>query len=315
MKPSGSVLIFVVWTVILLSILVAGLGAQGLSALTLMDRLDQRLDASYIARAGVQQAVSLLAEDATPSVDWLSDEWARGADGMAQQPFGRGFFTLELIDEERKLNVNTAPTDILATLLRRVGQVKEDEARVMADAIEDWRDEDHESRPDGAENFYYLGFPDAYESKDGPFENLEELLLVRGMTPAVYARIAPALTVHGAGGLNINTAGRAVLRALGLSEVGVSGILADRAGPDQQEGTPDDHYITATSAITGELAAAVPVTDQARLTQLVQQNLFTVRSEDFQVSVTASVTGAAALPVHVQCVTTRDGIIKTWAEQ
>jgi len=309
----GSVLIVVVWTVILLSVLIAGMGAQGLFALGVTERISLRLQASYIARAGVQHALQMLAVDPTPSVDGLSDAWAAN-EPSARQPLGAGSFTSSLVDEERALNLNTLPADILLTLLLDVGQVPEEDARRLVEAIEDWRDPDNDARPEGAENFYYLGLSDAYEAKNGPLEHLEELLLVRGMTPAIYARLAPLLTVYGSGDVNINTAGREVLRALGLSDSGVSGILVDRAGPDGREGSEDDHVITSASAIEGELAPVVSVEDRQRLVELVQGQLLAVRSEDFQIRVTATVPGTSTR-VQVRCVAHRDGTIKAWAEE
>lgn len=309
----GSVLIVVVWTVILLSVLVAGMGAQGLFALGVTERMEQRLQASYIAQAGVQHALQVLAADPTASVDGLNDGWAAD-ESSASRPLGAGSFTMRLVDEERALNLNTLPADILLTLLLDVGQVPDDDARRLVDAIEDWRDPDDDARPEGAENFYYLGLSNAYEAKNGPFEHLDELLLVRGMTPAISARLVPLLTVHGSGDVNINTAGREVLRILGLSDSGVSSILVDRAGPDGREGTEDDHVITSVSAIEGELAPVVSVEDRQRLVELVQQHVLAVRSEAFHIRVTATVPGSRA-PVHVRCIATRAGTIQAWAEE
>ena len=53
----------------------------------------------------------------------------------------------------------------------------------VADAILDWLDEDDEPRPFGAEAEYYTTLPTPYEPKNGPIDSIEELLLVRGVTP------------------------------------------------------------------------------------------------------------------------------------
>ena len=325
-RPRGSVLIMVVWTVILLSVLVAGMGAQGLLAFNVTERMEHRLQASYLAQAGVQQALKVLAADTTSAVDWLGDVWANHEAMLTQQTLGRGSWTVGipsgpeasppiygLVDEERKLNLNTIPAELFRTLLEDQGQVREDDARRIADAMEDWRDVDDDPRPDGAEQFYYLGLQEAYECHNGPFEQLEELRLVRGMTPEVYARVAPALTVHGSGRVNLNTAGRLALRTLGVSDDGVASFLADRAGPDGQEGTTDDHYLTTVSALDAELATVLSVEDRQRLLQWAQKNLLGVRSEAFQVFVTATVPGMTA-PVYVNSVINRSGKILTWAE-
>jgi hypothetical protein len=53
----------------------------------------------------------------------------------------------------------------------------------VADAILDWLDDDDEPRPFGAEVDHYSALPTPYAPKNGPIESVEELLLVRGVTP------------------------------------------------------------------------------------------------------------------------------------
>jgi len=53
----------------------------------------------------------------------------------------------------------------------------------IADAILDWLDEDDQSREFGAEVDYYSGMSPPYAPKNGPLESIEELLLVRDVTP------------------------------------------------------------------------------------------------------------------------------------
>lgn len=55
----------------------------------------------------------------------------------------------------------------------------------VADCILDWLDEDDEPRPFGAEVEYYSTLPTPYQPANGPITSVEELLLVRGVTPAM----------------------------------------------------------------------------------------------------------------------------------
>jgi hypothetical protein len=55
----------------------------------------------------------------------------------------------------------------------------------IADAILDWIDEDDEPREYGAEIDYYSGLPVPYAPKNGTFDSVEELLLVRGVTSSL----------------------------------------------------------------------------------------------------------------------------------
>lgn len=91
-----------------------------------------------------------------------------------------------LADESGKLNLNA--------LGRLVGDDEEGQERARnvlltlpgmtnetADAILDWIDEDDEERQYGAEYGYYEQF--GYEPRNGPLQSLDELLLIRGVTP------------------------------------------------------------------------------------------------------------------------------------
>ncbi len=53
----------------------------------------------------------------------------------------------------------------------------------IADAILDWIDEDDDPRDFGAESDYYMGLDPPYAAKNGPLDTVEELLLVRDITP------------------------------------------------------------------------------------------------------------------------------------
>ena len=90
-----------------------------------------------------------------------------------------------LEDESNRLNVNILPlADELVneggrTLLNALPGMTDD----VADAILDWIDEDDEVRPFGAERAYYEQLDPPYTCKNGPLDTVEELLLIRGVTP------------------------------------------------------------------------------------------------------------------------------------
>ena len=90
-----------------------------------------------------------------------------------------------LEDESTRLNVNALVTiDGIAEnagrdLLMALPGMTED----VADAILDWMDEDDEPREYGAESSYYQTLKPPYYAKNGPLDTVEELLLVRGVTP------------------------------------------------------------------------------------------------------------------------------------
>lgn len=88
-------------------------------------------------------------------------------------------------DEASKINVNgllaldKGKGEIGKKILLKLPNMTED----VAAAILDWMDPDDEPRPSGAENEYYSILPVPYRCKNGPLDSLEELLLVRGVTP------------------------------------------------------------------------------------------------------------------------------------
>lgn len=55
----------------------------------------------------------------------------------------------------------------------------------ISEAIFDWIDEDSDQRPNGAENEYYQSLSPPYECKDANLETLDEMLLIRGITPQI----------------------------------------------------------------------------------------------------------------------------------
>ena len=109
------------------------------------------------------------------------------APDMVQGYYSTARYGLE--DESAKLNLNTL---VLESSPSAGNQGDEARDRLLelpamtepiADAILDWLDEDDVAREFGAEESYYLGLSPAYEPRNGPMTSLDELLLVRGVTP------------------------------------------------------------------------------------------------------------------------------------
>ncbi len=106
------------------------------------------------------------------------------APGMDQDGY-LSAFRYGLIDESTRLNLNILPKmdefqpDGGKQLLMALPEMTED----VAEAILDWIDTDDESRPSGAEAGYYTSQSPPYMPKNGPLSSVEELLLVRGVTP------------------------------------------------------------------------------------------------------------------------------------
>jgi general secretion pathway protein K len=102
---------------------------------------------------------------------------------------------VRLIDEGGKIPLNRADEAMLRHVLTNLG-VTGDAQEELSDAILDWRDADSMKRLHGAEADYYLHLPEPYRPKNGPFDSVDELLLVRGVTRDLFygtgERQAPA---------------------------------------------------------------------------------------------------------------------------
>lgn len=90
-----------------------------------------------------------------------------------------------LVDESSKINVNALPfyDNWQPGSARQILLALPSMTEEIADAILDWVDADDEEREFGTEGAYYRGLSPAYDVKNGPMDSLDELLLVRDITP------------------------------------------------------------------------------------------------------------------------------------
>lgn len=235
-SQNGFAMVLVLWVVALLMaiipVFVYSMRSESSAALNTADSAVAR----GLALAGVEMAVHEIMADfnivAAGSSGVVFME--RSGNGLKALPFersfelGGGMVSYAIEDEKGKININTAGREVIDALLRLSG-VQANERDVITDSILDWRDDNHDFHLNGAEDDYYGSLPVPYGAKDGPAEFKEELLLVKGMTPAVfhgkklpgaesdantdYPGLKKNITVHGDGRLNLNTASNEALEA------------------------------------------------------------------------------------------------------
>lgn len=189
---------------------------------------------SCIARSGFNGALAVLYEDASSgNVDTLRETWAHARifSENSASLFDEGRFLVEIADLSGRIQINQLVdqngnyNDTQKSLLMRFLDSPEfdldpEEVENIVDAIKDWIDPDDETTRFGAEDSYYRALEKPYLCKNGPFEFLEELLLVRGITTELFygteerPGISLYLSTYGNGKININTAALLVLRAL-----------------------------------------------------------------------------------------------------
>ncbi len=184
------------------------------------------LKATILARAGIQAARAVLRQDSQLEAklqvhyDGPGDLWMFP---LNDYPIGDGFVTANVEDERGKLNLNALanlpdPQARIPVILRykRLFEFVQVDPKLV-DAIVDWVDPDEIPEPDGAESGYYQTVRPPYKAANAPLQSFDELLLVKGLTPEVLARLTKYVTVFPSQGdtkVNLNTADPLVMRAL-----------------------------------------------------------------------------------------------------
>ena len=238
-KKKGSALLAVLWVS-------AALAAIGFSlASTVRSETDRTatavdgLRAYYLASGGIYRATYELLWSVNNQGKRLIPRGSTEVD----YTFPTGNVRVELLPEQGKLDVNNTSTEELYRLSVALG-LDPERAREIALAIADWR------RPPVGGGFdeYYASLTPSFRARHASFEEIEELLLVKGVTPDIYygtfvpspenvagtrleARqgLVDCLSVYGSRStVDANTAAPAVLAAIGVPPDVVGALLARR---------------------------------------------------------------------------------------
>lgn len=141
--------------------------------------------------AGIARAILGISDPRT-AVRWR-------VDGTPQSfRFNGDTIVVAVQDEHGRIDLNVADASVIKQLLLWAGVASSDADALVA-AIVDWRTplSDAESQPaQPTTDQAYAAAGRSYRPRHAPFQTVEELNLVLGMTPALYARIAPDLTVY-----------------------------------------------------------------------------------------------------------------------
>ena len=276
-RKKASILILTLWVLSFLSVFAIGLSRNVSSQLHFASHLQDRLRMYYLAYAGIERAIVELNADEGLGYDSLNEEWAE----FEEMPLGAGYISLYIKDEAGKININKAPLSILKSMLENIGEVKPEEAADIANAIVDWRDIDVIVSPGGAEDDYYGHLQAPYPCKNGELQIPEEILLVKGMTPLIFSKIAGIITVHSEGKVNVNTADEQVLHALGLSSGLAEQIVEFRRGADEIDGTEDDNVFKTPAEIRN--IGPLFTKESEEINHVISSNALSVKSNVFRI--------------------------------
>ena len=173
----GLVLVAVLWLMVMLMAIVATVGRNSRLDMKVSLFTMEELRCKWACRAGIEKAIGILYEDQRES-DGLADLWSYNEEDFNDIMLERCRFTVQVVDEASKLNINTATKQQLMALPNMLEEI--------ADAIIDWRDADDTPSPTGAEAGYYENLQYRYMARNGPFRTLRELLLVKGVTEELF---------------------------------------------------------------------------------------------------------------------------------
>ncbi|MFA6216153.1 MAG: hypothetical protein WDL87_00665 [Candidatus Omnitrophota bacterium] len=332
-NKKASILIIALWSLFLLTVFAVQLGFGVRQKLTLTKRLEERAQLYSIAEAGARKAIALMLKETEKKSHALKEPWSNNPDYFKMIKVGDGMGNIcynagtqqqsvaealryGIVDEERKININKSDIRVLSRIFIAAGVLDEEHAQELAASIIDWRDADSalSLSMGSAEDAYYKNLKYPYDAKNADFEVLDELLLVKGMTQALFDRISPFLTVYGNGKININTASRESLLAIGFSEDMAEKILLLRNGKDGLEATEDDEVFASAADIVPMVSEAYNLgpAEVAYVSALVESSL-QVQASNFKIR-SVAVLRSGRNTAEVNCVISKKGKILYWRQ-
>jgi general secretion pathway protein K len=292
---NGVAIVIVLWVIMVLSLLISGFAFTMHVETQIAAYARKELKAQMLARSGIEVAkmqLLLHQQSATNAAyDAINQDWATNEDLYVDHELGEGTFNVKVTDEESKMPVNTA-TELQLQRLMTLLNVDPSDGDIIVDSILDWREPGDLHRLNGAKSDYYLSLLPPYQAKNAPLDRVDELLLIRGVTPELFhgtpatdkdpARpgLADIFTAMSSGQINVNTAAPIVLQAmLGLNDVQVQAVLARRDGPDGIPGTDDDMPFQSVQEFIGTVGN-LDTTAMPDVTALaaVNSSFFTIKS-------------------------------------
>ena len=236
----GGALLGVLWLSAVLSAIAFSVANTVRGEIERTSTASESLRAYYLAAGSIERALlnmvwgaGLRNPDGTP-------RYSPGVPFLAYR-YASGDALVQIIPETAKLNINSVPPPELIRLLLNLGGDPQ-RASAIAAAVADWRN------PAAAgltvfDQFYLTQIP-SFRARHASFEEIEELLLVKGMTPDLFygsylrdpqgrliARggLRDCLSVYGsAGPVDINSADPAVLATIGLSPDAIAAVVERR---------------------------------------------------------------------------------------
>lgn len=228
----GMVLVIVLWIVTLLAVMAGGFAYSMRVETRLATSAVERAQARALAEAGVAYALAWQL-DTDPETQ---KQWPPNGDPHDWE-FGGGRIRISVEDAAGRISLNNADPQLLRKVLIGIGVAEANVENLMA-AIADWRDQDDQTQPGGAESAEYRS-AGRVGPKNAPFESVEELQQVMGIDRDTAQRLAGLATISMISSINPQLASFAVLRAAtGLDEQAVADYVSARAASEETPPPP-----------------------------------------------------------------------------
>ncbi|MFB3884251.1 MAG: general secretion pathway protein GspK [Thermodesulfobacteriota bacterium] len=192
----GVAMIMVLWVIAILSVVVLEFCFGMRTEANIAKNFKEDVQLYAIAEGGVERAIVELiykhdlrvqqlrrgtkTEEIPPEMkEWLTD-------GRPYPlVFDQGSCEIRIMAEGGKVNINKVSEATLRKIIGNLG-LEAEQRDIVTDSILDWRDPDDLYRINGAENDYYQSLKEPYLCKNDNLDSIEELLLVRGVTPELF---------------------------------------------------------------------------------------------------------------------------------
>ena len=264
-RERGFALLIVLWTVGFLALLGTQIVAAGRLDTQLADNLKQDAVLEAAADGAIPHVVFLMLAARDPNFQ---------ADGLVRQVrVGKTTVLVRIENESDRINLNTASGALLTALIEEMGEAPALAAQIAA-AVLDWRTSGANPRTGGAKAPAYQAAGRAYGPPGTPFQSVGEVADVLGMTPELFTRLAPHLTVLTDGDPDLSTRDPVVARAL-TDAAGVADATTNAQPLAEQI-----LRITATAVGRGLARASVTVVASADFQNTVPQVNILLRKRD-----------------------------------
>lgn len=235
-----------------------------------------RLKCAALSDSGIELAKMLLQksrkvtgteEDEVKEDDRWYDfalQLKNGRSVTVEVPLGDGMVRLDIEPEAVRRNLNKLDEEDWERILSNIG-LPEEMWPELIDSYFDWIDTDEDPREDGGEtNDYYSKLDKPYSAKNGPFETVRELLLVKGFSKPILEGgvlnpedrkedwifisngVERIFTTYGDGKVNVNAVRNnrddimTLMSLPGVTEEGARAILEEREQPASRNASEED---------------------------------------------------------------------------